>query len=170
MYCFLRVFHMCHNFWTNSGLEPFSTSKWPPELPFCERYKDNCKKTARNGRITDFCQCQILGNTLYLYYLCVLGVYRMSVSSKRWKCSGSHKTLIKTGIPFYFMNIDLSNILSNTIAWRDFLFLQVNDLISNCHVVFQSQNLLLAVAFPSLVPNLASRWRCSTKLNLQVAL
>ena len=29
---------LCHNFWTNYDLDLFSTSKWPSELQFCERY------------------------------------------------------------------------------------------------------------------------------------
>ena len=29
---------LCHNVWTNYDLDLFSTSKWPSELQFCERY------------------------------------------------------------------------------------------------------------------------------------
>ena len=29
---------LCHNFWTNWGTDPFSTSKWPSELLVCKRY------------------------------------------------------------------------------------------------------------------------------------
>ena len=29
---------MCHNFWTNSDVDPFRTSKWSSEPQFCERY------------------------------------------------------------------------------------------------------------------------------------
>jgi hypothetical protein len=29
---------LCLNFWTNYDLDLFSTSKWPSELQFCERY------------------------------------------------------------------------------------------------------------------------------------
>ena len=29
---------LCHDFWTNYDLDLFSTSKWPSELQFCERY------------------------------------------------------------------------------------------------------------------------------------
>ena len=28
-----------HNFWTNYDLDPLSTSKWPSEPPFCERWR-----------------------------------------------------------------------------------------------------------------------------------
>ena len=34
----------CHNFWTNYDLDLFSTSKWPSDLQFCERYKGRCRK------------------------------------------------------------------------------------------------------------------------------
>ncbi len=33
---------LCHNFWTNYDLDLFSTSKWPSEPCFCERYL--CKR------------------------------------------------------------------------------------------------------------------------------
>ena len=29
---------LCHNVWTNWGIDLFSTSKWPSEPQFCERY------------------------------------------------------------------------------------------------------------------------------------
>ena len=29
---------LCHNFWTNQNLEQLSTSKWPSEPQFCERW------------------------------------------------------------------------------------------------------------------------------------
>ena len=35
---------LCHNFWTNYDLDLFSTSKWPSDLQFCERYKGRCRK------------------------------------------------------------------------------------------------------------------------------
>ena len=35
---------LCHNFWTNYDLDLFSTSKWPSDLQFCERYKGRCQK------------------------------------------------------------------------------------------------------------------------------
>ena len=42
---------LCHNFWTNYDLDLFSTSKWPSELQFCEKYlcKLDGKKLARHG-------------------------------------------------------------------------------------------------------------------------
>jgi hypothetical protein len=35
---------LCHNFWTNYDLDLFSTSKWPSDLQFCERYRGRCQK------------------------------------------------------------------------------------------------------------------------------
>ena len=35
---------LCHNFWSNYDLDLFSTSKWPSDLQFCERYKGRCLK------------------------------------------------------------------------------------------------------------------------------
>ena len=35
---------LCHNFWTNWDLDPVSTSKWPSEHQFCERWKHSCQK------------------------------------------------------------------------------------------------------------------------------
>ena len=77
-----------------------STSKLPSELQFCERYKDSWQKTtARNGHITDFCQSQILGNTLYLFIICVSLQDVRIIKKMKMQLQ---KTLIKTGIPFYF--------------------------------------------------------------------
>ena len=36
VFCLICV--LCDNFWTNYDLDLFSTSKWPSELQFCERY------------------------------------------------------------------------------------------------------------------------------------
>ena len=30
---------LCHNFWTNYDLDLLSTSKWPSEVQFCDKYK-----------------------------------------------------------------------------------------------------------------------------------
>ena len=35
---------LSHNFWTNYDLDLFSTSKWPSEPQFCERYNGSCQK------------------------------------------------------------------------------------------------------------------------------
>ena len=42
LFGFVCIF--CHNFWTNYDLDLFSTSKWPSDLQFCERYKGRCRK------------------------------------------------------------------------------------------------------------------------------
>ena len=39
-----------HIFWPNQYLDPFSTSKWPLEPQFCERYTHIWQKMARTGR------------------------------------------------------------------------------------------------------------------------
>ena len=39
---FCVFFHLCHNFWTN--LDPLSTSKWPSQSQFCERYNVDGQK------------------------------------------------------------------------------------------------------------------------------
>ena len=41
---------LCHNFWTNFDLHLFSTSKWPSNCQFCERYKGSVEKMTRNCR------------------------------------------------------------------------------------------------------------------------
>ena len=41
---------LCHNFWTNQNLDQLSTSKWPSETQFCERWTYIWQKMAGNGR------------------------------------------------------------------------------------------------------------------------
>ena len=36
-----------HNFWTNQSLDPLSTSKWPSEPQFCERYSYSWQKNGQ---------------------------------------------------------------------------------------------------------------------------
>ena len=38
---------LCHNFWTNWDLEPWSTSKWPSEPQFCERWTYKWRKNGQ---------------------------------------------------------------------------------------------------------------------------
>ena len=40
---------LCHNFWTNQNLDQLSTSKWPSEPQFCERWTYIWPKMAGNG-------------------------------------------------------------------------------------------------------------------------
>ena len=47
---------LCHNFSTNYDLDLFSTSKWPSDFQFCERYRDSCQKMTRNC-------CKMIGKT-----------------------------------------------------------------------------------------------------------
>ena len=46
------IYILCHNGWTNWGTDPVSTSKWPSEPQFCERYSCRWRKLARNGHKT----------------------------------------------------------------------------------------------------------------------
>ena len=39
-----------HNFWTNQDLDPLSTSKWPSEPQFCERWTYIWRKKGQKGR------------------------------------------------------------------------------------------------------------------------
>ena len=41
---FCMFFHLCHNFWANSGIDLFSTSKWLSEPQFCEKYLCRLRK------------------------------------------------------------------------------------------------------------------------------
>ena len=41
---------LCHNFLTNQNLDQLSTSKWPSEPQFCERWTYIWQKMAGNGR------------------------------------------------------------------------------------------------------------------------
>ena len=43
---------LCHNFWTNYDLDLLSTSKWPPEPQFCQRWRHRLQKNSINGRKT----------------------------------------------------------------------------------------------------------------------
>ena len=39
---------LCHNVWTNWDTDPFSTSKWPSEPQFCEKYQCGWQKNDQN--------------------------------------------------------------------------------------------------------------------------
>ena len=41
---------LCHNFWSNQNVDLLSTSKWPSEPQFCERWTYIRQKRARYGR------------------------------------------------------------------------------------------------------------------------
>ena len=41
---------LCHNFWSNQDVDLLSTSKWPSEPQFCERWTYIWQKRARYGR------------------------------------------------------------------------------------------------------------------------
>ena len=41
---------LCHNFWTNHNLDQLSTSKWPSQPQFCEKWTYLWKKMTGNGR------------------------------------------------------------------------------------------------------------------------
>ena len=47
---FSLICFLYHNFWTNYDLDLFSTSKWPSNRQFCERYKGSVEKMTRNCR------------------------------------------------------------------------------------------------------------------------
>ena len=66
----------CHDFWTNCDLDLFSTSKWPSDLQFCERYKGRCQKKwleiivkwSKKRRTLCFCQNIAFNFWLFSYY------------------------------------------------------------------------------------------------------
>ena len=48
-----NICSLCHNLWNNQNLDPLSTSKWPSEPQFCERWmyswQKNGQKWSYNG-------------------------------------------------------------------------------------------------------------------------
>ena len=63
-FCDFCVFHLWHNFWTNCGVDPFRSSKWPSEPQFCERYSCNWHK--KFVKWPAICHLQILGLFYFL--------------------------------------------------------------------------------------------------------
>ena len=49
LFCFLRFCVFCHNLCTNWNSDLFSTSKWPSESQFCERWMCSWSNMARYG-------------------------------------------------------------------------------------------------------------------------
>ena len=45
-----NIYVFCHNFWSNQNVDLLSTSKWPSEPQFCERWTYIWQKMVRNGR------------------------------------------------------------------------------------------------------------------------
>ena len=63
---------LSHNFWINQGLDLLSTSKWPSEPQFCERWKyiwrKNSQKWSYNGHLWGtFISNQSLVDGLFLH-------------------------------------------------------------------------------------------------------
>ena len=55
--CKASIYIWGHNVWTNQDVDPLSTSKWPTEPQFCERWIYSWQKMARNGRKIAIYQC-----------------------------------------------------------------------------------------------------------------
>ena len=56
---------LCHNFWSNQGIDPFSTSKWQSEPQFLNNIYVDGDKLAINGHKMAICQSQIFVISLY---------------------------------------------------------------------------------------------------------
>ena len=56
---------LCHNFWTNQGLDLISTSKWPSEPQFSERKTHSWLKMARKGHKEPFSLSFSFRNRVY---------------------------------------------------------------------------------------------------------
>ena len=86
-FAFFHVFYFCHNFWTKEDLDQFSTSRWPPEPQFWERYSCSCQKMTRSGLKMAICKFWEVSSAhfWYQYRSCLCLTIRNSFAIHTWE-------------------------------------------------------------------------------------